>query len=65
MLRTYSPRNCFKTQPTTPRNPTVEKRLNEARTLKESEIRVSKYKYSIEDELGKGFTSKVYKGVEI
>lgn len=33
--------------------------------LKESEIRVGKYKYDPKDELGKGFSGKVYKGVEI
>lgn len=39
--------------------------MQELHTLKDSEVRVGKYKYAIDDELGKGFTSKVYKAVEI
>jgi serine/threonine protein kinase len=33
--------------------------------LRESEVRVGRYKYDSGEELGKGFSSRVYKGVEI
>ena len=48
-----------------PRNLTQEKRLQELHTLKENEVKVGIYKYSTDDDLGKGYSSKVYKGVEI
>ena len=48
-----------------PRNYTQEKRLKELHTLKDNEVKVGIYKYSTDDDLGKGFSSKVYKGVEI
>jgi hypothetical protein len=44
-----------------PRTLTGEKPAGAA--LKESEVRVGKYKYDSADELGKGFSSNVYKGV--
>ena len=34
-------------------------------SLKESEIRVGKFKYDPKDELGRGFSGNVYKAVEI
>ena len=48
-----------------PRNYTQEKRLKELHTLKDNEVKVGIYKYSTNDDLGKGYSSKVYKGVEI
>jgi hypothetical protein len=33
--------------------------------LRESEVRVGRYKYDSAEELGKGFSSRVYKGVEV
>ena len=48
-----------------PRNYTQEKRMKELYTLKDHEVRVDIYKYSTNDDLGKGYSSKVYKGVEI
>lgn len=33
--------------------------------LKDDEVRVGKYKYDVKEELGKGFSSNVYKGVEM
>ena len=33
--------------------------------MNESVVRVGRYKYDPKDELGKGFSGKVYKGVEI
>ena len=48
-----------------PRNYTQEKRMKELYTLKDHEVRVGIYKYSTNDDLGKGYSSKVYKGVEI
>lgn len=44
-----------------PRTLTGEKVTSNA--LKESEVRVGKYKYDISEELGRGFSSNVYKGV--
>jgi len=48
-----------------PRNFTQEKRLKELHTLKDNEVKVGIYKYSTDDDLGKGYSSKVYKAVEI
>lgn len=67
-MRNYSrqvPSTYYKFQSPTPRNYTQEKRLQQLHTLKDSEVRVGIYKYSTEDELGKGYSSRVYKGVEI
>jgi hypothetical protein len=64
-MRNYSrqlPATYLKYQ-SVPRNYTQEKRLQELHTLKETEVKVGIYKYSTEDELGKGYSSKVYKGV--
>ncbi len=44
-----------------PRTLTGEKPLGGG--LKETEVRVGKFKYDSHDELGKGFSSNVYKGV--
>lgn len=33
--------------------------------INESEVRVGRFKYDPEEELGKGYSSKVYKGMEI
>ncbi len=66
-MRSYSrqiPSTYYKYQ-SLPRNYTQEKRLQELHKLKETEVKVGIYKYSTEDELGKGYSSKVYKGVEI
>jgi serine/threonine protein kinase len=66
-MRNYSrqvPATYYKYQSVS-RNYTQEKRLQELHTLKETEVKVGIYKYSTEDELGKGYSSRVYKGVEI
>lgn len=66
-MRCYSrevPANYFKYK-SFPRNYTHEKRMKQLYTLKDSETHIGKYKYSTNDELGKGFSSKVYKAVEI
>ena len=36
-----------------------------SRLVKEGEVKVGEYKYDPKDELGKGFSSHVYKGVEV
>ena len=46
-----------------PRSLTQEKRMKELYTLKDHEVKVGIYKYSTNDDLGKGFSSNVYKGV--
>jgi hypothetical protein len=64
-MRTYSKdikSTYHKFQSPLPRNFSQEKRLQELYTLKESEVKVGIYKYSTDEVLGKGYSSKVYKG---
>ena len=66
-MRNYSKEvtGTYKMYQSLPRNYSQEKRLQQLHTLKDSEVKVGIYKYSTEEELGKGYSSRVYKGVEI
>ena len=55
--------SIYKMYQSLPRNYSQEKRLQQLHSLKESEVKVGIYKYSTEEELGKGYSSRVYKGV--
>jgi hypothetical protein len=63
-MRNYSRENLRNNQREgIPRTLTGDKQLGGG--LKETEVRVGRYKYDTTDELGRGFSSNVFKGVEI